>query len=144
MKKVILFAAFLISNISIFAQTGADEIIGIWETEAKDGKMQIFKSGNEYRAKLLWGTDIVEKDGKTSKKDVNNPDPKLRSRNIVGITYLTGLKFKNGQYENGKIYSSANGKTYNGYVWIEKGKLHLRGYIGFSLLGQTTKWNRVD
>lgn len=135
---------FLLINISVFAQTTEDKIIGIWETEAKDGKMKIYKSGDEYRGKLLWGKDIVEKDGKTSKKDIKNPNPKLRSRNIVGITFLTGLKYNGERYEGAKIYSSENGKMYDGYMWLEDDKLHLRGYLGFSWLGQTTQWHRIN
>ena len=31
---------------SLMAQTNQDAIIGTWETDAKDAKMEIFKTGN--------------------------------------------------------------------------------------------------
>ena len=144
MKKsvVIIFAVLIYST--AFAQKNPGEIIGIWETEAKDGKMEIYKTGNEYRGKLLWGKDIVEKDSKTSKKDVKNPDEKLRSRNLVGITYITGLIYDDNEYVDGSVYSAADGRTYDCKLWIENEDLYLRGYVGFSLLGQTSIWKRLD
>ena len=128
---------------SLVAQNKQDEIIGVWETDTKDAKMEIFKSGNLYYGKLLWGDKIVEADGKTSKKDSNNPDTKLRTRNIIGIVNLSGLKYENGTYVDGTIYDPPSGKTYDCKAWIENGKLQLRGFIGFSLIGRTATWNKL-
>jgi len=133
----------LIAITSLVAQNKEDAIIGIWETETKDAKMEIFKSENLYYGKLLWGDKIVEADGKTSKKDINNPDAKLRTRNIIGIVNLSGLKYENGKYVNGNIYDPPSGKMYDCKAWIENGKLQLRGFIGFSLLGRTATWNKL-
>ncbi len=129
-------------NFHTIAQTTADRIIGIWETEAKDGKMEIYPCGDQYCGKLLWGSEIVNKNG-SSKKDVNNPDRSLRSRDLIGITNLTGLRFDDGTYEDGRIYNAANGKIYKCYVWLKNEKMHLRGYLGLKMLGQTSKWNRI-
>jgi uncharacterized protein (DUF2147 family) len=137
---IVLFT--LINTSNLYAQEKADAIIGVWETETKDAKMEIFKSGKEYQAKLLWGKDIVHADG-TSKKDAKNPDAKLRNRDLVGITYITGLKFDDDEWEKGRVYNNSNGKWYKCYVWLEDGQLHLRGYLGMRILGQTSKWNRV-
>ncbi|MDR6240498.1 DUF2147 domain-containing protein [Aureibacter tunicatorum] len=143
MKKLVVFLLFLFSSVNIFAQDKVDEILGVWEIKDKTAKMEVFKCGEEYCGKLLWGKDIVEKDGVTSKKDVKNPDPNLRSRDIVGITYLKGLTFDGDEYVNGRIYNSSNGKTYKCYVWFEDDILHLRGYLGLPTMGQTTKWFRI-
>lgn len=124
------------------AQVNADEIVGVWETEAKDAKMEVFKSGNEYQAKLLWGKDIVNTDG-TSKKDINNPDKNLQSRNLVGTIYIKSLEFDDDEWEKGRVYNNSNGKWYKCYAWLEDKQLHLRGYLGMKILGQTTKWNRI-
>jgi uncharacterized protein (DUF2147 family) len=144
MKKIksIIVMLFLAVT-SLIAQNNQDAIIGTWETDVKDAKMEVFKSGDYYHGKLLWGNKVVEADGKSSKKDTKNPDAKLKNRNILGITNLTGLKFDGGKYLNGKIYDPPSGKTYDCKAWLENGKLHLRGYIGFSMLGQTAVWHRL-
>jgi len=144
MKKIKSTVVMLfIAITSRMAQNKEDVIIGIWETETKDAKMEIFKSGNLYNGKLLWGDKIVEADGKTSKKDIHNPDTKLRTRNIIGIVNLSGLKFENGKYVDGSIYDPPSGKTYDCKAWIENGKLQLRGFIGFSLIGRTATWHKL-
>jgi uncharacterized protein (DUF2147 family) len=136
---VLIFAIFS----KAFAQTGETAIIGKWESDKKDVKLEFFKTGNEYQAKLLWGDKIVESDGKTSKKDTKNPDQSLRSRNIIGILSVTGLKWDGEEYTGGKIYNPPSGDTYKCKVWIKDGKLNLRGYMGFSLLGQTASFHSI-
>lgn len=144
MKKILVCAMLLLGSICVFAQNKADQVVGIWQTQEKDGTMQVYACGNKYCGKLLKGSDIVNSDG-SSKKDVENPDPNLRSRDIVGMRILKGLVFDGEQYyEEGRIYNASNGKTYNCYVWLEDGVLHLRGYLGIPALGQTSKWNRVQ
>jgi uncharacterized protein (DUF2147 family) len=136
---VLIFAIFS----KVFAQTGETAIIGKWESDKKDVKLEFFKTGNEYQAKLLWGNQIVESDGMTSKKDAKNPDQSLRSRNIIGIVSVTGLKWDGEEYTGGKIYNPPSGDTYKCKVWIKDGKLNLRGYMGFSLLGQTASFHSI-
>ena len=140
--KFTLIMLFMAFN-SLIAQSNQDAIIGIWETDAKDAKMEIFRKGDNYYGKLLWGNKVVEADGKTSKKDIKNPDKKLQTRNIIGIVNLTGLKFENEKFETGKIYDPPSGKTYDCKAWLANGKLHLRGYIGFSMLGRTAVWHKL-
>lgn len=125
-----------------YAQTSEDQLLGSWESDAKDVRMEFFKSGDKYYGKLLWGNLIVEKDGVTSKKDIKNPDIKLRGREIIGIVSLTGLKWTGKEFENGRIYDAPSGNTYDCKAWIAKGKLYLRGYMGVSMLGKTVSWHR--
>jgi uncharacterized protein (DUF2147 family) len=124
------------------AQTNARSIIGAWESEEKDVRMEYFNEGDHYNARLLWGKNVVEADGTTSKKDDKNPDDSLRSRNIIGIVSLAGLKWNGKEYTGGTFYDPRSGKTYNCKVWIDGDKLHLRGYLGFSLIGRTVLWHR--
>lgn len=145
MKKLFTLTVFFLAICAAtFAQSPADEIIGIWESDKKDVRMEFFRSGNEYQGRLLWGNLIVEKDGLTSKKDTKNPTESLRTRNIIGITSLTGLHWKDGEYENGSIYNPPTGDTYKCKAWIKNGKLQVRGYLGISLLGQTVSWHRYQ
>lgn len=136
-----LFFLIIVFVSKTFAQTGEGAIVGRWESDKKDVRMEFFKSGNEYQARLLWGNQIVESDGKTSKKDAKNPDEKLRSRNIIGIVSLSGLKWDGVEYTGGKIYNPPSGDTYKCKVWTKDGKLYLRGFMGVSLFGQTATFH---
>jgi len=124
-----------------YAQT-ENEIIGAWESDKKDVIIEIYRSSDSYQGKYIWGKQIVESDGNTSKKDVKNPDKNLRTRNIVGITSLTSLRWNGKEYTDGKIYNAPSGDTYSCKVWIKNNKLYLRGYLGLSLLGQTASFHR--
>jgi len=138
-KILFLLMMGIFSNVN--AQT-ENEIVGTWESDKKDVIIEIYRSGNNYQGKYIWGKEIVESDGKTSKKDIKNPDKSLRTRNIVGITSLTGLKWNGKEYTDGKIYNAPSGDTYSCKVWIKNNKLYLRGYLGLSLLGQTASFHR--
>jgi uncharacterized protein (DUF2147 family) len=147
MKKVVFFTGMLLfMATTLFAQTlSADKIIGVWQTEDKSMKIEIFKSGNTYSAKFLWGKDMFEADGKTPKKDTENPDQKLRSRSRQGIVHITGLTYDDGEYVDGKLYSAKDGNTYSLKAELKSiNKLETRGYKGVPMMGKTFKWNRVQ
>ncbi|MBO9702106.1 MAG: DUF2147 domain-containing protein [Sporocytophaga sp.] len=120
-----------------------DDIIGTWIEAKDDNKMEIFKSGNEYQAKLLFSKAALEADGKTFKKDIKNNDPKLRSRSLEGIVYITKLRFNKGAYVDGKMYDFTSGNFYDCKITVSGNKLNLRGFMGFEFLGKTIEFNRV-
>ena len=132
----------LLAATSLRGQTTQNSIVGTWESDEKDVRMEYFQDGDHYNARLLWGNRIVEADGTTSKKDSKNPDASLRYRDIIGIVSLTSLKWTGKDYSGGKIYDPPSGKTYNCKAWIEGDKLHLRGFLGFSMMGRTVAWHR--
>lgn len=144
MKKSILAAfALLLSLASLAQKIPADKIIGVWQCD--DYKIEIFKPGNTYSAKLLWSKEMFEADGKTSKKDGKNPNEKLRSRSVQGLTHITDLIYKDGEYVDGKLYSVQDGNTYS-FKGKLKGpdELETRGYKGVPLVGKSFKWKRVQ
>jgi len=144
--KAIVVAAILIAFFSQKLQAqnnGADEIKGIWLTENKDGKVEIYRSGNMYLGKLIWGKYVMDANGKPN-YDVKNPDPKLRTRPLKDLVFLTDLTYENGKWVDGKAYDSTSGKTYSCSVTIKGKSLYLRGYIGITLLGKTTVWQRLE
>ncbi|MDM8173202.1 DUF2147 domain-containing protein [Olivibacter sp. 47] len=144
MRKSILAVFALLLSLTSFAQKlPADRITGVWQCD--DYKIEVFKAGNTYSAKLLWSKEMFEADGKTSKKDVKNPNEKLRSRSVQGLTHITGLVYKDGEYVDGTLYSVQDGNTY-GLKGKLKGPndLETRGYKGVPLMGKSFKWKRVQ
>lgn len=138
----LIVSLLILTSFSKQAQASQDSILGTWESDEKDVRMEFFKEGDVYEGRLLWGNKIVEEDGKTSKKDLRNPDRALQSREIVGVVSLTGLKWSGREYTGGKIYDPPSGKTYDCKAWVEADKLHLRGFMGFSMMGKTVLWHR--
>jgi len=136
-KRFLLLSVMALLVVSLHAQDKSEAIVGEWLTAAQDGKVQIYKSGNKFFGKISWGN-------KKDSKDTNNPDPKLRDQNLIGLVILKDFVF-NGKdkWEDGTIYDPNNGKTYSCVIRLKDTKtLEVRGYIGISLLGRTEVWTR--
>ena len=109
MKKIILSIMFMMMPI---AAAFAQDVIGKWKLEDGTAIVEVYKSGDSFNGKIVWLKNPTEADG-TPAKDGNNPDKNLRSREVLGLNMLSGLKKNGGEYTGGKIYDPGNGKTYN-------------------------------
>lgn len=139
MKKLITFLIISFSFVKMGCSQAPtkDAVLGEWLAESKDGKVLIYKQGEKYFGKISWGRD-------GDKKDVNNPDDKLKTQPIIGSVILRGFDFTGKIWENGTIYDPNNGKTYSCTIKTKKAnELEIRGFIGISLLGRTTVWTRA-
>lgn len=147
MKKIFFSTLMLLISIAGFTQQPADKIIGTWEsTGAEVGlKFEIYKTGDKYFGRLLWASNMYEADMETPKKDFNNPNKALQSRSRKNIVNITNLKYDDGEYTDGKLYNPSDGDTYSLKAKLKNAdELDFRGYIGFSLLGKTMKFKRVQ
>lgn len=145
-----LTLAFLMFGLCIFYSSAnaqeASRIEGVWVTAKNDGRVKIQECENgHYCGKLVWTEN--KSTGKPLKKDVHNPDPEKRDRPILGIRVVKGLEYNAEEdiWENGEIYDPKKGKTYNCYVeMVNEDKLKVRGYVGISMFGRTTYWDRYE
>lgn len=78
------------------------------------------------------------------KKDTNNPDPKLRNRDLVGAVILQNFTFTGESWESGTIYDPNSGKTYDCILKVKdkNQKLDIRGFVGSAMFGRTSTWSR--
>ncbi|MBE9468788.1 MAG: DUF2147 domain-containing protein [Bacteroidetes bacterium] len=149
MKIKILFISVLISLIGICNVTAqnATDVVGYWLTQDGDSQVKVFKAANgKYYGNIKWLKEPLEEDG-TVKIDDENPNEKLRTKKILGLQLLKSFKFntKKQEWEKGTIYDPKTGKTYSCFMWFEKNDitiLHVKGFIGFSLLGKEVEWIR--
>ena len=142
--KNLLTLALIVSSSAIFAQ--ADKILGTWLNEPKDGKIEVYKKGDQYFGKIIWLKNNVNEDGTSPKLDSKNEDEKLRSRSIVGVNILKDLEWDedDNEWDDGEIYDPRSGSTYSLYAkLVDSNTLFLKGYIGFAMIGRSTTWTRV-
>ena len=128
----------------IFSQQISDDICGIWLEEKKESHIEIYKINDVYYGKIVWLANPTNADG-SIKLDKENPDSKLKNRNILGLEIIKNLEFiGSNNWGNGQIYDARTGKTYELNARLKsKDILLLRGFLGFSLIGKTTSWSRV-
>ena len=125
------------------ANAQADMIEGFWYNDIKDAKIQIYRGNdNKYYGKIVWLKEPME-NGKP-KLDKKNPKEKFQSRPIVGLIILKGFEKDDDIYDDGTIYDPLNGKTYDCTITPKNQKLSIRGYIGISLFGRTTVWEKAQ
>lgn len=139
MKKIVISMIIMLASISTYAQ----DVVGKWKLEDGTAIVEVYKQGDVFNGKIVWLQNPTEPDG-TPAKDENNPDAKLRSRQLLGLNMLSGLKKDGGEYTGGNIYDPGNGKTYNCSMKVEGDVLKVRGSLDKrGLLGRTMDWFRV-
>ncbi len=142
-KTIILLASCFCLCLSTFAETKQDDILGTWLNASGLGRIQIYKEGDRFFGKIIW---LKEPNGANGnpKLDINNPDPKEKSKPLIGAIVLRNFIFDKDEWNSGRIYDPQNGKDYKCYLRLkDPNTLSLRGYIGISLLGRTEVWTRV-
>jgi len=141
MKKVLLIALVLFSYLNVNAQ----DVIGKWKSiDDETGKpksiIEIYKEGDKYYGKIVELLTEENKDGVC-----HTCETKYKDKNIIGLVILKDLEKDGNKYGDGKITDPKNAKTYSAYIQLEEpNKLKVRGYMGFSLLGRTQYWYRVE
>jgi len=128
---------------TVAASQPSDEVIGDWWTENREGRVRITKD----KEGLFRGTTMccaLKNNKDNPDKDLNNPQPNLRSRSTIGIVIIWKLKYENGEYVDGYVYNPRDGKTYRFEAKIiDRETLKIRGYMGIPLLGQSQIWKRA-
>lgn len=121
----------------------AQNVVGKWKLEDGSAIVEVYSQGDVYNGKIVWLAQPTEADGSPA-VDEKNPDSKLRSRRLIGLNMLSGLKKSGNEYSGGTIYDPGNGKTYNCSMRVEGDVLKVRGSLDKrGLLGRTMDWFRV-
>ena len=140
MKKIFFCIAMMVVSM---AAMSAQDVIGKWKLEDGTAIVEVYKSGDVYNGKIVWLKNPTEPDGSPVVDD-KNPDKALRSRQVMGLNMLHGLKKDGAKYSGGKIYDPGNGKTYNCSMQVEGDVLKVRGSLDAKgLIGRTMDWFRV-
>ena len=144
MRKIIFSIIVLLMPLAATFAQGKPNVTGKWKLDDGSAIVEVYQQGNVYNGKIVWLAEPTEADG-TPAKDLNNPDKSLRSRQLIGLNMLSGLKEVGDEYKEGKIYDPGYGKTYNCSMKLEGDVLKVRGSLDKrGLLGRTMDWFRVN
>lgn len=147
--KYVAVAAIIIS-LSAFKKpisNEADKIVGKWlASDDKNLIVQVYKSGNEFKANIVWFDDSHDKTRPMGTRcDAKNPDKNLRTRKLIGLEVLRGLTYNadDDEWQDGHIYDPSTGKEYCAKAWLTgDGNLKVRGYWHFEFLGQNMSFTK--
>ncbi len=136
--RYMLPALGLLAGLASPALAGPAPITGRWLATDPKGSIivTIAPCGS-----ALCGTVTEQVSGTKGQRDINNPDPKLRSRPITGIRLISGMVADGTQWR-GQIYDPTRGKTFKSFAALNpNGTLNLKGCWGF--ICQTRVWTRA-
>ena len=135
--RAIAFAAVL--SLAAGPALAADPVEGDWLTQSGSGKVKIAPCPG--KADRLCGNISWLRPADAKATDANNPDPKLKTRPIMGMPMLWGFKPAGpGKWTGGKIYDPNSGKTYDSKIGVNaNGTLKVEGCILVVCQAQTWK-----
>jgi uncharacterized protein (DUF2147 family) len=141
MKKYLFAVA-----ITLFAihSVSAQSIVGKWktiddETNKARSVVEIYQEKGKYYGKIV---DVYWNKGENPDNVCEKCTDDRKNNKILGLQIIRGLEKKGDDFKNGTILDPNNGKVYDCKIWVEDGKLKVRGYIAF--LYRTQTWYKFE
>jgi len=133
MIKYVSFSFFLGLSMTFFAPFASagslEDFSGLWVIESEKGRVEIADCGDGTPCgTLVW----VKSEQKTDMPlDINNKEPELRVRPLIGIQLVYGFEQKKDRWKNGKIYNPEDGRTYRSSMRrLDYNTLEVKGCLG--------------
>lgn len=143
----LFFSLFTSQSVKANSVKPENLILGKWMSTEKNLIVQVYKEGNEFRAKIFWfRTNDDPSRPMDARVDSKNPDQSLRNRKLLGMDILKGLKYdpKTKRWEDGLIYDALNGREWSSVVYFDgNGQLKVKGYWHFEFISKTLTFNRI-
>ncbi|TCV94793.1 uncharacterized protein (DUF2147 family) [Luteibacter rhizovicinus] len=144
--RAVFAAALVVGAMPVFA-ADLTSPLGKWKTiddttHKPKSIIEITEKGGVLEGKVL---EVIQSD-EGPHPLCANCDGERKNKPIVGMTIMWGLKKDGDQWSGGQILDPKKGKIYKVKLELTDGgqKLDVHGYIGFSLLGRSQIWERVE
>ena len=135
--KVVFLALFTLIVTSLNAQS----IAGQWKTiDDETGKprsiVEIEQRDGKFFGKIV---KLFREPGEEQDPICEECPGKKKNQKIIGMEIITDMELVKGEnvYEDGEILDPESGNVYDCKLWIEDGKLMVRGYVMFLYRTQT-------
>lgn len=113
-------------------------IAGRWQTDDGKAIIEIAACGNAMCGKI---SRFLVAEPAAGARDGKNPDKALRTRPLLGVQLLSGLRAENGVWK-GKGYSPEEGRNFNATVSTVGNKLNLKGCV--AVFCRSVSWTRAN
>jgi uncharacterized protein (DUF2147 family) len=139
---IVSVALFIVSSSFNIARP-AYQLVGVWESEAKNLQIEMFENGGEFFGRMIYfkcSTDEIMR----TKKDIENPDKDLTARNLLGLMLVTDLSYKGDNvWDEGKIYDPNSGHTFEARIQLTGPQSAIvRGYWKYRWIGRSMVFHR--
>lgn len=121
----------------------AADVQGVWSMTNGKVTVKVAPCGGALCATIVGLKEPISKiDGKP-KVDRENPDPKLRTRPLMGLPLLIGMKPSGDGQWKGAIYNPDDGKTYSATLKLDGNTMKVQGCV-LSVLCKTNNFVRAN
>src|SRR6476620_2360378 len=93
MKKTLFLLVALVLGVARIAAAQTMSPLGIWTNSEKKATFEIYKCGDFLCGKIVSLTASNDPVTGKPKTDTQNPDPKLKSRPLLGLVFMQGFKY---------------------------------------------------
>jgi uncharacterized protein (DUF2147 family) len=136
--KIVILTALSILSTSLKTMKSSstddsEKIIGVWFTDDKTSKIQIYKTDNQYFGKIIWLAS------KGSKED-------LKVKPTLGYQIFRKFTFEGKNvWSGGQVSDPRSGMTVSGKMTLKnENTLNVRGYVGAPMFGKTVVLLRTE
>ena len=143
--KAILFAGIMIFLSSLHLANAQETILGRWKTiDDESGReksiVTIYKENGKFYGRVDTLFRLPDEDPNPKCTKCPDDDPR-KDQYIKGMIVLKDMVQDGDEWVDGTILDPKKGKIYDCKLWLEDGKLKVRGYLFF--LYRTQTWYRV-
>jgi uncharacterized protein (DUF2147 family) len=141
MKKAIIgagltFALFFSQN--LLGQT----VVGKWRTiDDETGKpksiVELYEQNGKLYGKII---KLFRAPNEDQDPVCDKCEDTRKNKKIIGMNIITEMSKDGTEYSGGEIIDPKKGKIYRCKLWVENGKLMVRGYLGFFY--RTQAWTK--
>ena len=118
---------------------------GTWLTQTGTSRIRIADCGGALCGTIIWLKEPNDPDTGKPKTDKNNSDASKRSRPLLGVQIVLGMKPNGTDKWSGQVYNAEDGKTYSGNLTMTgAGSLTLQGCALGGLVCKGQNWTRVN
>jgi uncharacterized protein (DUF2147 family) len=118
---------------------------GTWLTETGNSRIRIADCGGALCGTIVWMKEPIDPETQKPRLDKFNADTAKRSRPLMGVTIVIGMKPAGADKWSGQVYNAEDGKTYSGSITMgSTGALKLEGCALGGLICKAQTWTRVN
>lgn len=145
MRIVQHFAAAALLALASSGVALAAEPTGIWATEGGKSRIRIADCGGALCGTIIGLKEPNDPDTGKPKTDKNNSDAAKRSRPLIGVQIVLGMKPAGAGKWTGQVYNAEDGKTYSGNLTFTGGtSLQLQGCALGGLVCKSQTWTHTN
>jgi uncharacterized protein (DUF2147 family) len=144
MRRYLLAAAALFM-LTVSESAFAADPAGVWLTQTGMSRIRVADCGGALCGTIIWLKEPNDPETGKPKTDKHNSDASKRSRPLIGVQIVLGMKPAGDGKWSGQVYNAEDGKTYSGNLTFSGGNaLQLQGCALGGLVCKGQTWTKVN